>query len=228
MMNKRSIFVVALAVCLAALIATGSLAYFTATKSVTNSFMVASYDPTKPDVPVTPDELFSIIVYETNNDPDGDPTTEKGNTYNNITPADVLSKDPTVKNTGAYSAYARMNVTITNAAKWTAVAEKNSIDIESIFNGISADWTRYDDPVVDEVNDTITYTYYYQNEIKAGDTATLFTSVTIPASFDNEDMANISNFNIIVGADAIQSANTGDPTGAVADAYYAFTNFWDA
>ena len=78
---------------MAAVLTIGSLAYFTATDSVSNRFLVATTDPGQP---ADPDALFSIRLYET----DGAGQTETGKEYTNVQPGSVLDKDPTVENTG--------------------------------------------------------------------------------------------------------------------------------
>lgn len=209
---KRKTLIVALAVCLVAIMAFGTLAFFSAQDSVTNNFKIAS----SPDPDQDP---FSVKVEET--DPEtGEPTTD-GVTYDNIKPGDELQKDPTVINDGLYSEYVRVNVTVTNATAWKAACEKHSItDLTTIFGGFDGTkWTRVGDPVFDEVADTLTYSYYYNGVLAPSESAVLFTSVTIPAAFDTADMVSLANFQLIVTADAIQSEHTGD---SAADAFVLY------
>lgn len=200
---KRKTLIVALVVCLVAIMAFGTLAFFSAQDSVTNNFMIASSpDPDK--------DPFSVKVEET--DPEtGEPTTD-GITYDNIKPGDVLAKDPTVINDGLYSEYVRVNVTVTSAAEWKAACAKHNItDLTTIFGGFdSTKWTLAGDPVFDETANTLTYSYYYNGVLAPEESAVLFTTVTIPSAFDTADMVSLSNFQLIVTADAIQSENTGD------------------
>lgn len=211
---KRKTLIVALAVCLVAIMAFGTLAYFSANDDITNKFMVANSDDIEDE-----DDLFSVKVEETL--PDGTKTTE-GITYDKIQPKDTLQKDPTVVNTGMYDQYVRVNVTVTNAKNWLAACEKHSIsDLTTIFGGfVAADWTRVDDPVFDADKDTLTYTFYYNKVLAPEASATLFTTVTIPECFDVSDMVALKSFELKVSADAIQAANTGD------NAVDAFANCW--
>lgn len=213
---KRKTLIVAVAVCLAAILALGSLAVFSNSDDITNKFMVAGYDP---EDPITPDELFSVTVYET--DKDGNQT-EQGLTYDGIQPGDKLDKDPTVKNTGKYDQYVRVMVTVTNAKNWMDACKAHGIsDLTTIFGGFDGTkWTRIDAPVYDEANDTLTYTYYYNGVLAPEETATLFTTVTIPQAFDIADMVSLKSFELSVSAQAIQSAHTGD------NAVEAFANYW--
>lgn len=215
---KRKTLIVALAVCLVAIMAFGTLAFFSAQDDITNKFMITDYDP---DNPYTdPDEIFSIVVEET--DPETGKPTSDGITYDDIQPGDTVSKDPTVKNTGKYDQYVRVHVTVTNAKNWMGACEKYSItDLTTIFGDFdSANWTRVDDPVFDEDADTLTYTYYYNNVLEPDASATLFKTVKIPDSFTATEMVALQSFELKIAAEAIQTANTG------ANAVEAFTNCW--
>ena len=74
----------------------------------------------------------------------------------------------------------------------------------------------------DEAANTITYTYYFYNEQTAGESYTLFETVTIPSALTQEMLdangdgtADIESFNVTVNAYAIQAEG-------FADAYTAY------
>lgn len=122
------------------------------------------------------------------------------------------AKDPVVTNIGENDAWIRVDVTLSDAAAFTAAAAKHQItDLATIFaEHDETKWTLAGEPVYNNENDTLTYSYYY-NTVLAVDESTdaLFTSVTIPAEFDNEDMEAIGeNFTIDVTAHAIQTADS--------------------
>lgn len=212
-MNKRRILIASLVVCLAAIMAFGSLAYFTAQDRVQNKFYTAAYDPTDPDKPITGNDLFSIKVYETDNTKTDGTKTESGNTYEKIQPGDVLAKDPTVENTGKYDAYIRVNVTFDKAAEWENIIPEDS-ELTALFGGIdSAKWTQ-SGKIEDTTANTVTYSYYLNEALAPDATATLFSTVTIPTYINATQFATIASFNITITADAIQSANTGTVTEA--------------
>ena len=218
-MKKRRILIASLVVCLAAIMAFGSLAYFTAQDRVENKFYTAAYDPDNPDKPINADDLFSIKVYETDNTKTDGSKTETGNTYEKIQPGDVLAKDPTVKNTGKYDAYIRVNVTVDKAAAWKSIVPADS-DLTAIFGGFeSSKWTLAG-KTEDAVANTVTYSYYLNESLAPEATATLFDTVTIPSYITAAQFATIANFKITVTADAIQSANTG----TIAEAFGIYDN----
>lgn len=208
-MKKRT-FIVALIICMVAIIGIGSLAYFQASKNLTNYFAVAGVsDPTDPSATIKPDELFSIKLEETDIRDGG--KTETGNIYTDILPGDTLKKDPTVTNTGKYDAWVRVKVTVTDAADWEAACAKHGItDLATIFNDYNDQlWKR--DPNEDVKKDnTITYTYYYRTKVAPDGTAKLFDSVTIPKQFDIQDMASLATFQLKITGEAIQADNTGE------------------
>lgn len=221
MLNKKRVIIIGLIACIIALISGGTLAYFTAEETVTNKFMITSYDPENPDVDPDPEDLFSIKITET--DKNGNQTSE-GNTYTDITPGSEVLKDPTIENTGAYSAWIRVKVIITNADAWINAMTKHGItDITTLFGGYDASlWYRVDNNyTLDSTNNTITYDFYYLKPLVAKEKVTMFTTFKIPGLFDAADMATLSYFELKVKADAIQQANTGD------SAYYAFENYFD-
>jgi len=209
-MKKRT-FIVALIICMVAIIGIGSLAYFQASKSLTNYFAVAGVvDPTDPSATIDTEKLFSIKLEETDIRNGG--KTETGNIYTDILPGDILKKDPTVTNTGEhFDAWVRVKVTVTDADDWKAACAKHGItDLADIFN--EHDETKWDREIAEDVeeNNTLTYTYYYRTKVAPGESVKLFDSVTIPAKFDINDMASLATFQLQITGEAIQADNTGD------------------
>ena len=182
--TKKRVVTGALIVALVALIGGASLAYFTDSQSKDNVFTVGD---------------VSVALDEGAWDPTAEHVAEPGKTF---------EKAPNVTNDGTNAAYVRMNVTITDAAAFTAAAAAHSItDLTTIFGGFQdANWTRAA-ITPDTANDTLTYSYYFNGTLAAGSsTGALFTTVTVPASFTNDEMAALgSDFTITVQADAIQA-----------------------
>lgn len=218
-MNKKKVFVVALAVCLVAILSLGTLAWFTDSDSVTNKFMVATSTE-------DPDDIFSVDVWEkVDTDGDGviDATLEdNGFTYKDIIPGDKLVKEPIVVNTGSYPEWVRVKVTIDNANAWAAILAKHNItDLGTIFVGHDESvWERYDNYTVD--NNKATYVFYLKNALAPSNRATLFTHVAIPEALDRDDAAMFTGgaFDLTITAEAIQSEHTGN------SAREAFANNW--
>ena len=213
-MTKKKVFVVALAVCLVAILSLGTLAWFNASDSITNEFKIADSDGDG-----TPD--FSVDVWE--NDP-ADPTVkdQDGVTYTDIAPGDKLAKNPTVENTGDYDQWIRVYVTFDDWAVIETACQNQGIssDVRTWLDVDATAWTADNNATVTE-NNTVTYVYYLNSKLAKDQTAVLFNNVTIPGEFEQEDMKFTSgNFTITVKAEALQADNTGDTAQA------AFATYW--
>ena len=204
-MKKKSILMAAIAVMLVAvLVVGGTLAYFTDTKSATNTFTMGN-------VAITLDETDV-------NNPDA--RTTKGNTYN-VYPGQTVKKDPIVHNTGKNAAYIRATVNVSNwmnlvAAYYPDFKETFPNDgykaaLNLLVGQLGEGWS-----VVDVVKgDTFTIGQFdakfilkYDGTLAAGsETTPMFTQVMVPAGLDN---ANASTFSSVkVQAQAIQADGFG-------------------
>ena len=208
--TKNKILVASLAVCLVAIISFGTLAWFNATDSITNSFKVTTDDSvTDPD--------FSVKVSET--DINGAETVD-GVTYNAVLPGDVIEKDPTITNTGHYSQWVRVSVTMTKADKWknyggslkfTDLFEGSTYGLVADASNSQAKWLLVNDEVTADLNGKAVWYLYLNKELAPQETAKLFAKVKIDKDFTLEEVESMGKeFNITVKADALQSKNTGD------------------
>lgn len=193
-MKKKIISLCLVAALAVVAIAGASLAYFTDKDAKTNTFTLGNVD------------------IELNEENWAAPTA--------AVPDVEYAKDPVVTNIGENDAWIRVDVTLSDAEAFTAAAEKHNItDLATIFADHDEEkWTLAGTPVYDDEANTLTYSYYYNTVLAVGEsTEALFTSVTIPAEFDNEDMKEIrADFTIDVTAHAIQTA---DSYSTVADAF---------
>ena len=224
-LNKKKVFALALAVCMVAILSFSTLAWFSDSDSVDNKFQIA-------DSTQQPDKIFSVDVREKVDidgdgvfDPDKDATVDVddvpngGHTYEDILPGKKLYKEPIVVNTGAYSQYVRVKVTIDNADTWKALLEKYHLDLVDVFDGhAEAKWPRYDAPTWSADGKKITYVFYLARVLNPTERESLFTHVMIPKQFTQHDMAHFvaGAFSMNIVAEAIQSEYTGD------NAYSAF------
>ena len=228
-LTKKKVFVVALAISLAAIISMGTLAWFQASQSIENIFQVSTTDDNQ-----TPD--FSISLYEnvvdsetgkkvdTNDDDviDELDITTTGNTYASLAPGDELDKNPTVKNTGEYDQYVRVTVTLKDADKWVPLLAEYNLTIDDVILGYEDALWRSEIVDEDYTDGTVVNQYYFEGKLEPGDTATLFTGIKIPGDFTNDDVKSFEGgFNMTIVADAIQADNTGD------NAFDAFDEFWN-
>lgn len=205
-MNKK-ILVLALAVCLLAMVSLGTLAWFTDSDSVTNEFHVATSTQ-------DPDDVFSVTLQEnvdTNGDGIADTTVTDGAQYEDIYPGAELVKEPFVTNTGSYSQYIRVKVTV-DAAYDALVG-----DLTATFQGYDASAWTFGGKITE--NGKVTYTYYLNAILEPAQSVTLFTDVVIPAELTQDDFAGLTNgsFTMDIVAEAVQSDNTGTTAQAAFD-----------
>ena len=215
-MTKKRVFAVALAVCLLAILSSGTLAWFNAQDDVTNQFYIASSDDTNPE------DIFSIDVKENTPESDGD---QDGYEYKDILPGDVLKKEVIVENTGYYDQYARVTVVVSDAAAWMDALKTNgkAPKLEQIVEGYDPNSNIWTDTSVEiTADDTLVYTLYYRNILLGAQdsiydnggvhaaSVTVFTAVKIPTSLTVEQAAAFqTNFQITVKAEAVQTENLG-------------------
>ena len=224
MTNKKKVFVVAVAVCLIAILSLSSLAWFSDADEVTNNFQVAGGENEDPD------EIFSIDVMEAVDlDGDGkvdatvgydkDPEFVNEALYENIMPGDMLLKRPQAKNTGSYAQWVRFKVTIDNASDWVAVMQKYGYELHDLLymkDGVTKlteadNWTFVPEQTT-VTDDKVTYVFYYNEILEPGKTAILFGNVKIPFELNQYDMALFAEgkFQMVVTGEAIQAEHTGD------------------
>ena len=208
-------FVSALAICLIAIISMGTLAWFSAQDEVTNKFMIADSDDD------TPDEIFSVDVWE--NTPDGEKD-QDGYEYTDILPGDTLKKEARVENTGYYDQYVRVTVTISDAQAWIAALGAD-FNVADVFDGfVAADWNHIWNNMngATTIPENFVYVRYYKDIVKPGDVINVFNNVKIPTSLTREEaVAFGGNFDITVKAEAVQTENVVPEGTAAADAAWA-------
>ena len=214
-MTKKKVFVTALAICLVAILSMGTLAWFNAQDEVTNKFMIADSDDD------TPDEIFSVDVWE--NTPDGEKD-QDGYEYTDILPGDTLKKEARVENTGYYDQYVRVTVTISDAQAWIAALGAD-FNVADVFDGfVAADWNHIWNNMngATTIPENFVYVMYYKNIVKPGDVINVFNNVKIPTSLTREEaVAFGGNFDITVKAEAVQTENVVPKGTAAADAAWA-------
>ena len=214
-MTKKKVFVTALAICLVAIISMGTLAWFNAQDEVTNKFMIADSDDD------TPDEIFSVDVWE--NTPDGEKD-QDGYEYTDILPGDTLKKEARVENTGYYDQYVRVTVTISDAQAWIDALGSN-FSVADVFDGfVAADWNHIWNNMngATTIPENFVYVMYYKNIVKPGDVINVFNNVKIPTSLTRDEaVAFGGNFDITVKAEAVQTENVVPEGTAAADAAWA-------
>ncbi len=193
---KKKILAISLTVSLLAIAALGAtLAYFTDTKAVTNTFTMGNVKIKLEEI-VGKDAENKDIVKDVNH------------TYPTIAPGDVLTKAPYVTNTGANSAWVFMKLTLSDAAAFSALLP-NAQDAVSagVIDFNATNWTVLSNKVVGD--DRVFWLAYNTELAPTKVTEKPFTKITVPTTWTNDDVAKFgeNGFSLKVDAHAIQADN---------------------
>lgn len=214
-MNKKKVFVTALAVSLIAILSLGTLAWFNAEDEITNQFHFADSDEDG-------NADFSVDVKETGDQEDD------GLVFEEILPGDQLAKDPTIVNTSSsdrYSQYIRATITLKDPtgawkdafeAKRIGLTDRNkasylqllkdmfqTVDQVNVWDLAGGEGLGYG---YDEDAKEFFWVFYYKNKLGAGEEVKLFEKVTIPTGLTVEDANKMaSTFDVHVKAEAVQA-----------------------
>ena len=217
-MKKKSILMAAIAVMLVAvLVVGGTLAYFTDTKSATNTFTVG-------DVKIKLDE--SNV-----NDPDGDRVTS--NEYTGMLPGIQYKKDPVVTNTGKNGAYVRAVVTIENGMNWLGLYNENvwtapqaEAFMKLICNKMGDGWSLEDyDYVTNAERGSTDFVAVlkYDGVLATGKATTaMFENIMLPADATTNDITTRVAQNGVFHIDVVAQAIQADGFTSWNDAFKAF------
>ncbi|MEA4920932.1 MAG: SipW-dependent-type signal peptide-containing protein [Clostridiaceae bacterium] len=198
-MKKKSLLITLTAVMLSlALGIGGTIAYFTSiTDNVRNVFTSGNVAITLDEAPVT----YANDTWTA----DTEATRVQTNTYTNIYPGAFLPKDPTIHVAGtSQDAYVAMKVVVTEASAWNTIFTNHGLtNLDGIVAGYDeAKWDRLSKTVV---GDTIVYVFAYNERVAADADLTLFTSLTIPTSLTNTELASVNEFTVTATGYAVQA-----------------------
>ena len=212
-----------LTLCAALLVAAsvlGTMAYLTDTETVTNTFTVGKVDIKLDEAKVNengqPVDKDGNVVEKLSDAP-----RVNGNEYH-LLPGHSYTKDPTVTVlAGSEKSYVRMLVTATFDKVLNDAQLATQLD--DIFTGYDSSWARNARQVApagegDKAHTVITYEYRYATTVSAGEEnnvlPALFTGITIPGEWTNEQLAAIGGIQIEIVAHAIQAEGFADAAAA--------------
>lgn len=204
MKTKTKVLLIALcAVLLVAASVLSTLAYLTATDTVTNTFTVGK---------------VSIKLDEAKANTDGTLVANaervKTNTYK-LLPGHTYNKDPMVTVLeGSESSYIKLNVVVTKSAELDAIG----VDLLTTFKGYdSTNWI-YKGNTEDTTANTRTYEFWYKEAVAAYDADValdaLFDQIVVPGTITNAQLETIEGMTITVTAHAIQADGFADAAAA--------------
>ncbi len=208
---KKKILVLSLVVSLVAITALGvTLAYFTATRNVTNTFTMGNIDI----------ELAEPKWSSTTQFPGVTAVEPQGGWGSAIAtplmPGDVAPKDPQVKNTGDHPAYILLALesTIDINSTTDAFVLGNS-KLAGNFGGTLLNNDNWYVVHAEAIPGSYTTILIYGKTLAKNEvTSAPFTSIGLPTDFTKEDRGDLDGFSIKVTAHAIQVDNL-TPTQAI-------------
>ncbi|MBQ3534426.1 MAG: hypothetical protein IJA56_04645 [Clostridia bacterium] len=239
---KKKIVALCLVICMLAIaIVGGTLAYFTDTKTVENTFTAGQVAITLDEAKVKKDDTTGNLVKDGDARISGNAIgiTPLATQNYHLFPAMTIVKDPTITVGGSESAYVAAKVTVTgNIYDLVGVTGYDNIDITQIasgglmeeaatqdfnWNGLSMVYKNdtyaiYQD--ADKGNNTWTLYIFMEGAQAVGTKITLFDTLTINKDWDNAEMAKINGMKINVEAYATQ-------TNGFADCFTAMTTAFD-
>lgn len=201
MKAKKVLALVLAAIMLVCTSVAATIAYFTDSKQVVNTFTVGK---------------IAIKLDETKVDEYGAPTqgrTETGNDYKLI-PGHTYTKDPTVTLAAdSESAYIRVLVTVTDLTDVKAVLGTDAATGYFLPQNFVSGWDStiwQTTNIVKEDSDTATYEFRYYTAVNTVDAAEkelepLFTSFTIPAAVTADNLLKLEEMEINIVAHAMQA-----------------------
>lgn len=204
MKTKTKVLLIALcAVLLVAASVLSTLAYLTATDTVTNTFTVGK---------------VSIKLDEAKANTDGTLVANadrvKANTYK-LLPGHTYNKDPMVTVLeGSESSYIKLNVVVNKSEELDAIG----VDLLTTFKGYdSTNWI-YKGNTEDTTANTRTYEFWYKEAVAASNADValdaLFDQIVVPGTITNAQLETIEGMTITVTAHAIQADGFADAAAA--------------
>lgn len=204
--KRKALLLTLCAVLLVAASVFGTLAYLTASDSVTNTFTVGKVGLKLDEADVKTDG-----TYEKDHD-----TRVDANEYH-LLPGHTYYKDPTVTVTeGSEDAYVRMMVKVENIDQLKAAlpdakyyGTDNVFLLQSLCGGWDAETWVFVNYTQSEDGKTGTYEFRYKEVVAKFENDTvlddLFETITVPGEVNNTQLAYLADVKIVVTAHAIQA-----------------------
>ena len=230
--NKKKITTIVLLLAFLAIAVTGgTLAYFTDTDDATNTFTAGNVAIDLTEAKVEKDAKGNLIAAANGerNDVSGSDSIDSIYDYGKIYPGQTIYKDPTIENTGSEDAYIAAKIIVNDGngdiekligTGYNGLLGINEIvkggyvkehDTMKTYNGLAPVYGDATYSVYQEV-ETLTggdknYVFYIfvEDPQETGDKVTLFDTIKIPSTWDNEEMAEMKELKIKVEAYATQA-----------------------
>lgn len=243
-MSKFKLIVISLLVCVIALAAGGSLAYFSDAKETTDVFTIGSISVSLTQAAIKEDAAGNMV------EDTESPRIEGGNlsapTVSNngrIFPGKTIFKDPTITNVGEDDAWICAKVIIEDGSKDLhkifGYEGYNEIDVEGLLAGGLLDenvsvgiWNGIEDvcynenyamvQVADRQNDKFEFYFFILGATEKGEKVTVFEQIFFDPMLEYEHMTELSELKITVQAFAVQKLGFTDCYTAMRTAFSSY------
>ena len=239
--SKIKIIAISLLVCVVALTAGGSLAYFSDAKETTDVFSVGSITISLTQSAIKEDAAGNMVADPTSPRVEGGALNSPTEVNNGrIFPGKTIYKDPTIKNIGDDDAWVCAKVIINDGAKDIhkifGTAGYDDIDIESLLTGGLLDetvsfgtWNGIEDvyyndhyamvEIPDRANDKYEFYFFILTPMSTNDEVIVFEQIYFDPILDHNQMTEFSQLKITVQAFATQKFGFDDCYTAMRSAF---------
>ena len=224
--SKFKLIVIALLVCVVAVTASESIAYFSDAKESTDVFTVGNIYISLTQTAVKADSNGNLVADPTLDRIEGSDLGSPTVVNNGrIFPGQRIAKDPTIKNVGGDDAWICAKVIIEDGSKdihkLYGYDGYDDIDVERILAGGLLDenvhvgtWNGIEDvcyndnyamvQVADRANDRYEFYFFVKNKMSNDEEVVIFEEVFIDPVIDNDGMHELAELKITVQAFAVQ------------------------
>lgn len=243
-MTKLKLIAISLLVCVIALAAGGSLAYFSDAKETTDVFSIGSIYVSLTQAAVKEDAAGNMVEdTESPRIEGGELNSPTISNNGKIFPGKTVFKDPTIKNVGDDPAWICAKVIIEDGTKDLhkvfGYEGYNEIDVKGLLRGGLLDeavsvgvWNGIEDvrynenyamvQIADRQNDKFEFYFFIQNAAEAGDEVTVFEQIFFDPLLDYAQMTELSELKITVQAFAVQKLGFADCYTAMRTAFSSY------
>ena len=225
---KKKIFIVALVVCIMAIsIASASMAYFTDTETVDNTFTSGDVEIQITEAKVTVEAANSNgteNIVKVNSEERQINTDLDYSTIRSLYPGQTIAKDPTIENIGSEDAYVAAKITIAGVKDLVVDADTDGTGVVTAATALltggalhtAGNMIAYG---ADANGNVVVYLIVSQALVAENGKVMLFDTVNIPKLWGNDQMKECADLKITVDAYATQKVGFADATTAIKTAF---------
>ena len=230
---------------LALMLITTTVAYFSDRKQITNTMTAGNVEIVLSESAVKPDGEGNLVsdTSEMRIFGGNDIVVNK---YGKVYPSQSIFKDPTITNIGSESAWIAAKVTITDGSgditKVMGYDGFPGVDMEVLLSGGLLDerihvgnWNGFDHVCYNDryamvqmpnaSNGEFSFYFFMLEPVGVGGSVVIFDTFTVPAEWNNTEMAELRDLKIKIEAFGVQAFNIDSCLAAMTEAFPSYFNF---